>query len=55
MRITGVDPSNALNLPKSPFRIDVVEMRTGASVFVRANTDAGIIDGMWYEKDMVDE
>jgi L-Ala-D/L-Glu epimerase len=43
MRITGVDLFKADIPLKDPFRIAVMEMRAAANVFVRVNTDAGLV------------
>src|SRR3954454_12009977 len=43
MRITGVTLFKADIPLKDPFRIAVMEMRTAANVFVRINTDAGLV------------
>src|SRR3954468_8175460 len=43
MRITGVTLFKADIPLKDPFRIAVMEMRAAANVFVRINTDAGLV------------
>src|SRR4051794_7105942 len=43
MRITTVDLFKADIPLKDPFRIAVMEMRAAANVFVRINTDAGLV------------
>jgi L-alanine-DL-glutamate epimerase-like enolase superfamily enzyme len=43
MRITSIDLFKADIPLKDPFRIAVMEMRSAQSVFVRVNTDAGLV------------